>query len=547
MTAVLVWSPDAAAGQTSKPAPQKPAVQPTQEKPPVDPRATTPVDPRATTPAVKPGQDEPQRPPGRSTLPAEATNQTKVSARQDIQQAQAARVSGRFQEALTVYEAALQKTADRDAHAEVSIAMAQTLESWVQEAGSTTPENEQRLSRAAALYQGALESGPQPRRQLARNNLGTVLLQQRRFAEAVTVLERLDFSLEPERQFLYDYNLGRALELAGRQKEAFTRYLASVHLNPAFAPTREAAGQMLLAERPINVANVEALATALISRGQPSGAAGLVRSALRAGDAGAAERLLRVLMRAWVGMAIELEPFARDEVPFLRSLPESAGRWTREIERAVLDPELPLVTRALEGEELFPVWTNDYAPELAALLKHSGDVYRRTERYLAAASRYGAAWAIDRGNSEAALFAAMLLQEHKELDPRGRLLNLLIEDVFQAKSAFRSRRDWPNSLRLHLVLGSIFETMGRWGPENDARTALFQWRAALDAETQIRREDKSFTPSPGLYLKLGECYLRLGRRQQARQHFSEAAKAFEQTGRLEEASVARQSALAVPR
>ena len=114
-----------------------------------------------------------------------------------------------------------------------------------------------------------------------------------------------------------------------------------------------------------------------------------------------------------------------------------------------------------------------------------------------------AAWLFDSGNGESAVYAAMTVRDHPEVDEQHRVLDLLIENIFADKMAYIRGEDWPNSLRMHMVLGNIFEQLGKWGPETDSHTAAFQFKAAIADEQRIRAKDKTFSPSPGLYTKLG--------------------------------------------
>jgi hypothetical protein len=59
--------------------------------------------------------------------------------------------------------------------------------------------------------------------------------------------------------------------------------------------------------------------------------------------------------------------------------------------------------------------------------------------------------------------------------------------------------DWQDILRFHIVLGTIFENEGIWGPESEPRSAVFQWEHAALAEKKARQRDHSLPPSPGVH------------------------------------------------
>ena len=72
------------------------------------------------------------------------------------------------------------------------------------------------------------------------------------------------------------------------------------------------------------------------------------------------------------------------------------------------------------------------------------------------------------------------------------------------------RVDWPNILRMHTLLGTIFEQEKKWGSETELRSAIFQWRHAIDAESQIRKTNPNYPRSPMLYVKLANAYREKG-------------------------------------
>jgi tetratricopeptide (TPR) repeat protein len=250
-------------------------------------------------------------------------------------------------------------------------------------------------------------------------------------------------------------------------------------------------------------------------------------------------------MRAYVAQSIDTTTFEKSEAPFLQTLERSGtGRGlAKEISLAMLGRDLKPVLRADERGAQFRAWDAQRSTEaFSALLKYAGDLYARQGNHPQALARYLAAWAFDEGNGEAAVYAAMVIRAHKDLDADGRVLTALIDGIFDAKGGYIRRKDWPNSLRTHLILGSIFEELGQWGPVENPRSAAFQWKAALDDERRILETDRSFGRSPGLYAKLGETYAHLGLARAARAQFLQAASAFAENGRADEAAKMRSRA-----
>jgi hypothetical protein len=139
---------------------------------------------------------------------------------------------------------------------------------------------------------------------------------------------------------------------------------------------------------------------------------------------------------------------------------------------------------------------------------------------------------LDNANTDAALGTVFLLHEYRtRLDPRGDGLNQLIGKLFLAKGnayaiPIKTRQDWLNLMRLHIVLASVYETTGVWGSENQAESALFQLAHAVDVQDLLQRDDPAFVPSPTLYARLARAYREAGQKQQAWAQYLKAAEGF---------------------
>lgn len=450
-----------------------------------------------------------------------------------------AQVMGDFVAANQAYDQALREAAlaggPAHAQAQVRLMQAQGIERWAASDASQAT----RLATAEALYKQVIAEGTAEQQRLARNNLGTLLLRRHAPAEALPVFQGIDLAADPEKRFAYEYNLGRALEQNSKPTDAFTHYLASIDAQPTFVPPREAAIGLLQTSSLSNRA-VGDLCNLLLEKGQPTAAADVARTLLPKASSVNATQLLNLLARAWVTMSIDFNTFKRVEEPFLQSLSASGVKdQAQDVIRAMLDAGLPVVPDPLMGRRTFPGWF--YEPDakgFALFVKYAGDLYNPTSPRQALA-RYIAAWLYDHGNGESAVYAAMTIRDHPEVDPDHRVLNLLIKNIFDAKMSFIHGEDWPNSLRMHLELGNIFEQLGKWGPISDSHTAAYQYKAAVDDEARIRQKDKTFSPSPGLYAKLAQAYVHVNEPALAKAQYDRAIQVFEQSGRPQEAAAIR--------
>lgn len=479
--------------------------------------------------------------PARKETGVATVAQLPASTAAKVQIAREAQSAGRFGDATKAYDAALADLGGDDAaaRAQISLAYAQTLERWTDTTKTGIAPPPDRLARAEALYRASIATGTPAQQGLARNNLGTLQLRQGKYDAAVETLQAIDPDAAPSERFAYDYNLGRALELSGRRPEAFDHYLQSMRQEASFGPARTAAVALLLDSKTPMGKDAGRLGDLLLAQGRPEATSDLAHTLLSKGPAGDVPLLLGLLMRSYIAQSIDLGRFEKIEVPFLDGL-EKEGRangLARDIDVAMLDPGLKPVVRAYQRGAVFKAWGSERDPaDFAALLKYAGDLYARTGNFGQALARYATAWTFDHANGEPAVYCALTIRDHPEVDRNHLVLNALIEGIFAEKGDFIRAEDWPNSLRMHLVLGSIFEQLGQWGPESNSHTVAFQYQAALADERRILATDKTFSRSPGLYAKLAECYLKLDRPADARAQFVQAAKAFAASGRKDAAA-----------
>ncbi len=400
------------------------------------------------------------------------------------------------------------------------------------------------------LYQAAIEAGTPTQQDLARNDLGTLLLKEQRYAEALDVLRRLDQSRDPARRFVYSYNVGRAYEANRQSTAALTAYLRAVAGRPAFTPAVDSSLALLEGAERLDADAAVALVTTLLSNGEIR-SAGRVTSRLltRWAADNAAPRLLALWLRRFVAASIDLPTCQKSEVPFLDSLRGSNDlrAFIQDVKRACLDDKLPERLQFGDRSGFSSRWMAGWRPvrdildnprtSFAAFLTAIGRQFEERQDYRQALVRHLAAWALDKSNAESAVNAAMVLQAHPDTDRTGGVLDALIEDIFAAKGDFIAERDWPNSQRLHIVLARIFEKLDRWGPVTNPHSALFQWTAAIADDAEIRKTTPSLAPSPGLYERLGDCYRRAKQPNlpAAAEQYRVAAREFAVIGRQEDA------------
>jgi tetratricopeptide (TPR) repeat protein len=410
----------------------------------------------------------------------------------------------------------------------------------------------ERVSEARTAYSEAIRLGTPKQRVQAQNDLAVLSLKRGDSRQAVATLREVDVqALEPEQRSLYTYNYGRALELNGNGPEAYQKYTQALEQDPGFDLATEGAFRLLRAFRPPRVGEAARLAETLLSRGQQKSAARELRRALEAWAAEPdAQRLLAVLLRYYAAARTDPSQFRRSEWPALRNLADRGPQLApaiRQIATAYAG-EVPVFVERGSARGFFNAWSPESwkSEPFSRLLKTIGDSYDRAEQPRQALALYSGAWSLDPTNTEAALYVALTLRDHAEgLDPGGRLLDRLTESVFEEKGIAYQQLDWVNILRQHVLLATIFEKQGRWGPRSNPRSAFFQWTNALRADDQVRQRDPGFPLSPGIYLHLGECQARVGDPGLAWNAFAKAANAFLKVSKPEEAAAALERARAL--
>jgi tetratricopeptide (TPR) repeat protein len=382
--------------------------------------------------------------------------------------------------------------------------------------------------RAEQQFKDAIRLGSPPVKALAQNNLGVVYLEQKDGAKkAIQVFESMQLDhadLKPTQRAIYLYNRGRAYEQDGRLEDAGQVYQQAVRLHPRYKPAADGAFRLLL-EQPDPAGKKAraaiALANDLQEKGHGDVAAGQISTALRSRPHPDAGRLLAVVVRYYASVAMTPDAYAAGQRESQRAIAERQEpikRAVHEIDRAFVGG-FPASFKLSDARTSFPFWSN--APDrkdFIALLRTTGDFYYRAtankrdpEKALA---HYAAAFALDPADTGTALAAAAVLRDFPDIDKDRQIHQRFVEALMDEKyERYRhpptTAPGWDNLARLHSLLGSLFEKDGKWGPEGEVRTAMFQWKRAEEAEKQYRAllvTDVLPPRSPILQENLGGAY-----------------------------------------
>ncbi len=416
--------------------------------------------------------------------------------------------------------------ADPAQRATASIHKARAIETWA----SVDKAQAARYPEAIQAYRAAAQVGTPAQRALAQNNLGVLLLRVGNTREAVAELEKVDAAAaSPSERAAYAFNRGRALEAANEPGRALEQYQTALAFAPGLQLAAERAYLLLASSAAWD--RMTTLASSLVARGQAETAARLIRGSLQGSPPAGAVALLVPLVQAYALIPVSPARFAAEEWPLLGPLQTQPAPWPAAVEemRAACSRPLRVLDEPRQASETFRYWAGDRARAVALsrLLKRIGDLRARGDDRRQALACYQHAWGIDPENTEAVLYMATLLRDRGELlDPEGKLLRSLVRNLFMEKGEAYARNDLPNVLRLHTVLGTIFEQQQRWGTPDRPDSALFQWTRAVRTAEQLRARDKGYPPTPGVDVHLATALAAVHEEERAGQSLLRAAEGF---------------------
>jgi hypothetical protein len=461
-------------------------------------------------------------------------------------------------------EAMTHAAGDRQLETEAALAGALNLERWLTDQPAEI--NETRRTRMIQWYELTRDQGSEKQKTLACNNLGVYYLKQKDYPKAIAEFGRMENSAEANA--VYNYNYGRAHELAKQPKPAVRQYGKALAKDPSFGRAATVAEELIATQRATErVRAARYLLDELLpakpdppAPGAPpravSPAIGRLLYSLLAklqSDPDS-EALASYSLRYLVRSRADAQRFASVDWPALKAV-ESNERLVTPLQglhdlfgESLTKGKTRVVLPSDNVFDWFPMCRTfdrndqDDRPtarrELARLLKAAGDGFAAqalkaetpdVDSAREALLRYTAAFALDHRYPEAALLAAQIFVGDigAQLDPNHELLDPFARAVFEEKSSLfftaRTKEELIALSLFHVVLATIYEK--RPGPPGTAQTAIFQWDHAIRAENRIRNgPDKEYPPSALLRQRLASAYLADGKPNDAWKYGSEAMR-----------------------
>lgn len=430
-------------------------------------------------------------------------------------------------------------------------------ETRVEQARTDKNKKAELLDRAAQDFKQVVkdENATPKQRANAYNNLATVYLNQHKTQEALDALKACDKS-QIDKNFVHvvHYNQGIACEQNNNATGAFLAYRDALRSNPSFYRAADRAIELI--KQPATKA--EALPAAC----------DVGRTLLVQGDLVRAKYLGLTIIQgqdrwgpqaSW-GLEIVLGTYARiDRSPadFRKDEESNLGKIRKagfqeaadEIQRAYED-KLELNVQRPGSREVRPFFwfsSSQRDPKVRGafvlLLNHAGDSYAVSKEGRdpkQALARYLAAYAID-GNSTGAKNVAWIISNFSGEIGDSRVYDRFVNALMDEKGSLyaiqnKSREDWVNILRLHLLLGMMFESRGQWGSESTRDSAISQWRYAVAAESKVREFGGGANyGAPGLHEHLAKAYLATKQPGKAFDSYLKAGEAYHRRREKEQA------------
>ena len=434
-------------------------------------------------------------------------------------------------------------------HLEDAIAIGQTNDQKAQallELG--TVYGAQNLSDSARAYCEASDLASGQLRLQAGNNCATQLLVQGNDYDALYLMRRLwsefrsnDLPAVARSRVLYNYAL--ALERTGTHELAQEYFQQSFEADPGFTPAAQSVSRIALnsASESIGIPEMLGLVRGLVESGKYESAGEQLKLGLGVGHWQGHPQYPQLITQLAVFFAESRTAPAQFESHWednLRVISDNLGRsnsaMLSDIENSYYG-QFDIDFDPFYVRNRYDAWNEpDGFASLSALFKMLGDILFRDTQNDAAFKYYLHAWTIDTTNVDAAIYAANLLASDDDL--RQEYLDPFMTLAFDLKGEAYLGNDWRSILRLHTVLGSLFEELQIWGSEEEPRSAIFQWQRAIIANEKLGIHDpERIRSTANLRENLANSYAGDSQWQKAWREYLSAAEGYVRLGRTDEA------------
>lgn len=399
-----------------------------------------------------------------------------------------------------------------------------------------------------AAYEDAERNATGAHKWQLSNNLATFQLEENAPEKAVRTLQSCEKAIDTSREVTetdrsrYFYNLATALEHADRRQEASSKYIKAAIKDQTFDSPLRSGLSLALTEFSKDWATRDftTLMSLCLERGKLDVAGEFLAQSLDSafwhapGDKTAIPLILCQYLTA-----AKVSPHAFSDTwrkPIDKILLDENGvtknrlQAIRRVYESLPFSQVADPIEALSQRRGYALSDGDMKMAIATadLLQSLGEMHRRIGAMEIAFRSYALAWTLDPHNIKAGVnLADMLLDQPDFLREHKDALPMVIAEFFEGKGGAYKDQDWLSILRYHTILGSIFEKLEQWGPENSSHTAAFQWEHAIRAYEKLKwmNPDEALQ-IPGAYVGLGKAMRGIGNYSEAWSNFLHASNIY---------------------
>ena len=426
----------------------------------------------------------------------------------------------------------------------------------------------QKLTDVLRLYDKLhSDAAPMQKTQAAMNRaaLHMRLGNPKKAAELLLNPEECDWStVDQSQQFLLNYNVGRALDQDKTDSErALKFYGKALSQKPQFSLAASKICDLVISDNTLSSESLDEQVNLLVSTKQSEEVSRLGWHLFeRGGEANQTGAMngLSILLTGW-SMTIESgESFLKAESERLVQLKESfiGPEFERDIMRLV-QGELAVEVATLENgrhsqlsgineviagadteqvrlKVALSALTFAIADGFATQSAMTTDPTAARANVQAALTRNIVAFGLDPQNTDAARSLVWCLSRVEEMNPteiNEDLRNQVIYSLLKEKEGILDKKnmeisDWQNLLKIHMLLGHLFQSQGIWVAADSRLSATFHWEEARQNEIELNRRltDNLQQWTPALHENLGTCYFMSDRIAEAVASFLNACDFF---------------------
>jgi tetratricopeptide (TPR) repeat protein len=441
---------------------------------------------------------------------------------------------GKLDQAVQHYEKARRESPKSVESSEAAIREGLTRIQLVKDPKEEIKNSKEEIDKAIVSFQHAIDNGTKDQIVRASNGQANAFLAQGQHKKAIEVLEKCNatvgdaWSMANGQRYVLQYNLARAYDLDGDAAKALSGYRQAIQSNPSFTMASDRAVALVRKESAkLDIRkDVYPLGQRLITQGNSKQARDIGLEVLRGSPRSSkeADHGMALIVHSYAKTTNLAEALKNDEKMLIGVKESGYGDAVDELYKAG-SSVLPVVvqrprTRTVPGFGWFSSRERDEVVSAA----FATFVIRAAQPFAAmregvmdnprqALARYLLAYSIGNSSDGAERAAWVLSKSFKQLDDHAQIYDQLVRTFLDEKGLlyqirYKTKPDWENILRMHFLLGTLFESKGEWGDETKRDSAIYQWQHAVAAEAKVREfgDGKEYS-APGLHEHLGNAYL----------------------------------------